>query len=259
MKKKIKLNVSFDAPVTITFAVLSLVLFLMSTYLIKDKAGGLLLASATNAGGSMPFAASNVTSYFRTFLYVFGGKEIASVIFNLIFILLLGPSLEEYYGSVLVAVCYFITAVFAGVLNACFCSTSLQGSSCIVMMMIFLSALMSVSKHKMPVSSVLVLALCIVNIVISEKAGGIAGIFINIVAGLCSSLPAFIVSPLIHPEQKKSKGLLDKAEKVRKEEFDEPKKKKKDSTTVIRKKSEIEEKPAASSDDDTTVVGTLKF
>lgn len=257
MKKKIKFNVSFDAPVTITFAILSLALFLISTYLLKDKAGGLLLASATKSGGTMPFAASNATSYFRTFLYVFGGKEISAVIFNLIFILLLGPSLEEYYGSILVAVCYFITAVFAGVLNACFCSTSLQGCSCIVMMMIFLSALVSVSKHKMPVSSVLVLILCIVNIVLTEKAGGLAGIFINIVAGLCSSLLAFIVSPLVHPEQKKSKGLLDKAEKVRKEEFDEPKtKKKKDSTTFIRKKSEMEEPP---SDDDTTVVGTLKF
>ena len=254
MKKKF--NISLDAPVSIIFVVLSIILFMLSTYVFKDKAGGLLLASATSAGGAHPFLASSAASYFRSFLYVFGGTSINAVLYNLIFVLLLGSSLEDYYGSVLVGVCYFITAVFAVVLNACFCKTSLQGCACIVMMVIFLNALMSVSKRKLPVSSILVLVLCIVMIAITENQSGVVSIFINIVAGLCSALIAFIVSPLVHPNQKKEGGLLGKAEKVRKEEFDEPKnKKKKDSTTLIRKKSDMND----SSDDDTTVIGTLKF
>jgi len=254
MKKKFKVNL--DAPVSITFVVLSVVLFLLSTYVIKDKAGGLLLASATKAGGDNPFIASSVASYLRTILYVLGGTGIIPVLYNLTFILLLGPSLEEHYGSVLIGVCYFITAVFAGVLNACFCKTSLQGCACLVMMVIFLNALMNIYKQKLPVSSFLVLIISIVIITLSGKDSGVAVIFINIVAGLCSALIAFIVSPLVHPEQKKKGSLLDKAEKVRKEDFDEPKKKKKkDSTTIIRKQPSAE----SSSDDETTVVGTLKF
>ena len=261
-KKKFNLNikVAYDAPVTLSFVIVCTIIFLLNLLLAKSgKAEGLqsLLASPTNQGGVLPFIPSSPVSYLRLLFYIFGagGKAVsASVMFtNLILIMLLGPAMEERYGSVIIGIMIFVSALFSGVLNACFCETSLVGAVPLVSMMIFLNAFMSFSKKKFPLSFGVVMVLFIV--LQSVSGLGAVKIIICIAGGLCGSLFAFLTSPKMKAEKKNNSGVADsgkkrggflsRAEKAAyAEELD---------------RNSPRNKKTSDDDDETTVVGTLKF
>ena len=245
-KKKFNFNlkVSYDAPVTLTFVIICAILFLLSTFAIKNGALNKILSSPTSTAGALPFIVSQPISYLRLLLYIFGAGEGAVLITNLILIMLLGPAMEERYGSVIIGIMIFVSALFSGVLNACFCSESLVGAVPVVSMMIFLNAFMSFSKKKFPLSFAAVMILFVMLEVFS--GAGAIRIIICIAGGLCGSLFAFLTSPKTRSEKKRG-GLLSRAEKITyAEEIDSqsPRNKKKSSDQ---------------DDDETTVVGTLKF
>ena len=273
-KKKFNLNikVAYDAPVTLSFVIVCALIFLLNIILAKSgKALGLakLLSSPTSQTGLLPFIVKQPVSYLRLLLYIFGSQAgglasgvadgvftgDASVLFtNLILIMLLGPAMEERYGSVIIGIMIFVSALFSGVLNACFCETSLVGALPLVSMMIFLNAFMSFSKKKFPLSFAAVMVFFVL-LQIASGAGAVR-IIICIAGGLCGSLFAFLTSPKMKAEKKASKsggngsggGLLNRAEKIAyAEELDSqsPRFKKKVASTC--------------GEDETTVVGTLKF
>ena len=167
--------------------------------------------------------------------------------------MLLGPAMEERYGSVIIGIMIFVSALFSGVLNACFCAESLVGAVPVVCMMIFLNAFMSFSKKTFPLSFAAVIVLFVFLEIFS--GAGVVRIIICIAGGLCGSLFAFLTSPKVKAAKKngesgsgRSGGLLSRAEKVAyAEELD--------------KQSPRNKKNRKSSydDDETTVVGTLKF
>lgn len=248
-KNKLNIKFTFDAPVTLAFSAISLVLFLINTFVCKGKLTEVFLASPTVSGGELPFVTSNFLSYLRLIFYVFSANTASALMTNLIFILLLGPSMEERYGSVVIGIMIIFSALFSGVLNACFCKTSLQGAIAVVFMMIFLNSFMSFSKKKIPVSFLAVFILFIVRECFGKSADEMVGILIGIAGGLCGSLFAFLTSPKAKAEKKASKGgLLNKAEKVAYlEELDSQSPRNKNN----RRNDD--------DDDETTVVGTLKF
>jgi membrane associated rhomboid family serine protease len=158
---------------------------------------------------------------------------------------MMGPAMEERYGSVIIGIMIFVSALFAGVLNACFCADSLVGAVPVVCMMIFLNAFMSFSKKTVPITF---LAVIVFFGFFSINSGMSAiRLIICIAGGLCGSLFAFLTSPKVKAAKKESSGgLLSRAEKVAyAEELD--------------KQSPRNKKKTKTSDDDTTVVGTLKF
>ena len=251
-KFKIDLKVEYDAPVTLTFVIICVIIFLLNMILAKSGKGAgfeKIFVSPTSQAGLLPFIPGAPVSYIRLLFYIFGAAAgEASLLFtNLILIMLLGPAMEERYGSVIIGIMIFVSALFAGVLNACFCDTSLVGAVPLVSMMIFLNAFMSFSKKKFPLSFAAVMVLFVLLQIFS--GAGAVQIIICIAGGLCGSLFAFLTSPKMKAEKKASKsasggGLLSRAEKAAyAEELDRnsPRNKKSDD------------------DDETTVVGTLKF
>jgi len=260
-KFKIDLKVAYDAPVTLTFVIVSAIIFLLNMLLAKSgKVAGFekIFASPTSQAGVLPFIPSAPLSYVRLLFYIFGAAAGgASLLFtNLILIMLLGPAMEERYGSVIIGIMIFVSALFAGVLNACFCETSLVGAVPLVSMMIFLNAFMSFSKKKFPLSFAAVMVLFVLLQIFS--GAGAVQIIICIAGGLCGSLFAFLTSPKMKAEKKATKsasgadgsgrrgGLLSRAEKAAyAEELD--------------RNSPRNKKSYDDDDDETTVVGTLKF
>ena len=260
-KKKFKINlkVAYDAPVTLTFVILCVFFFILNTFVIKNGGLGKSLASPTSAAGSAAFIIKEPLSYLRLLLYIFGSEGgqtaayggAALLFTNLILIMLLGPAMEERYGSVIIGIMIFVSALFSGVLNACFCETSLVGALPLVSMMIFLNAFMSFSKKKFPLSFAAVMVLFVLLQVFSGI--GAVKIIICIAGGLCGSLFAFLTSPKMKAEKKAARsggngnggGLLNRAEKIAyAEELD---------------RNSPRNKKSYDDDDETTVVGTLKF
>lgn len=257
-KKKFKFNfkVVLDAPVTVGFVLVSLILCLLDFQFLKGKLSQSILRSPTSVKGDLAFIISMPVSYFRLVLYAFGAANWTALLANLLFLLLLGPAMEERYGSIVIGIMIFVASLFSGVLNAAFCTVSLRGCAPVVFMMIFLNAFMSFSKKKIPLSFLLIFALLISYEIIDKTTGSAVGIIICIAGGLCGSLFAFLTSPKARAAKKaesdKGSGLLSKAEKAAYlEELD--------SQSPRNKKSAGRNSKKNDDDDDSTLVGTLKF
>lgn len=255
MKKKI--NIDVDAPVTITFVLVSVILFAIDAFIAKGKWTQAFM-SAPAAEGDLAFTFSKASSYFRLLCYAFSAVSWEVLITNLLFVLLLGPAMEERYGTIVIGIMMVVSTLFAGVLNACFCKNSIQGCTAIVFMMIFLNSFMSFSKKKIPLSFVLIFILFIVREIFVKNPNGITGILIGIAGGLCGSLFAFLVSPKAKTARKSAKaadsatgeGLLNKADRLAEIDASSPRFFNKPKRTKKNKKSEEE---------DMEEIGTLEF
>lgn len=192
--------------------------------------------------------ASNPISYLRLFFYAFGAESYSVLLCNMIFILLLGPAMEERYGTVVIAIMMFVSALFSGVLNACFCKLPLIGSSSIIFMMIFLNSFLSLSKKKVPVSFVIAFILFVLRGA-DLSSGGIQ-IIINVAGGLCGSLFAFLTSPKAKAAKKSDSdgGLLNRAASY--EEAEKPRK------SFFGRKKDVQN---ANSSGDETVISSMRF
>jgi len=256
-KKSFLSKITIDSYVSVAFVTISVLFLLIDSFVTKGKIAS-FLSSPINAS----FVAENVSgtavnifnpatakSYLQLIFYVFAPSSVNVLIPNLIFIMLLGPTLEERYGITVIGIMIFICALFSGVLNACFCKSSLLGPTCVVYMMIFLNIFFSLIKKKIPLSFIIIFILLIVKDVLSDS--GLITLIINICGGLCGSLIAFLASPKVRATKKESKGgLLSKAEKIaylKELDSQSPRFKNKD------------KKNNSSSNEEETVIGTLKF
>lgn len=257
-KKKLKLKFVYDAPVTITFALLALVIFILDTFVFKGSFSGQWLLTPTVAEGFLPFSFSDFPSIVRLFLHVFGYTDPAVLICNLIFILLLGPAMEERYGSVIIGIMIFVAALFSGVLSACFCKVPACGAEPVVFMLVLLCTMMHLSRSKVSASSLAVIALFIGMLVLRKNLNGVVGVVIVVAGGLCGSLFAFLTSPKAR-KAKKNEAALSEFNDENSPRFSVK-------SSGGRAKSDSGKKPAWGAsrkkpdyDDDTTVVGTLEL
>lgn len=193
-KSKIKMKLNYDAPVTIIFTLLSVLLFVLDWFLLKNKLNSTILITPT-CDGEFQFSFKSFFSYLRLFLYVFGSGEALSFFAKLVIISLLGSAMEERYGSMVIGIMIFVATIFTGVLSACCCKLPFSGSDAVVFMLILLDMLFHISKKAISVSSALATCLFIACQFIQKNPNGTVGVLIILAGGLCGSLFAFMASP----------------------------------------------------------------
>lgn len=199
MKKGLK--ISYNAPISITFSVICVAILLFDYFIAGGKTVPLLFTVPGNAKSPSPFDWSNGLSYIRLFTHVFGHGDWSHLLSNLSFILLLGPLMEERYGSAMIALMLSVTAFVTGVINACFIPTSLMGASGISFMLIILASISTLSKNQLPFSFILLLTVYVVREFITPSASNISTIA-HIVGGLCGSLFGFLTETKTERTQK---------------------------------------------------------
>ena len=209
MKKKLKLKFEYDSPVMLTFAFITLIIFILDTFVFKGKLKDVWLITPTATGGQFPFAFSDFRSIIRLFIHVFGYDQSSVLVCNLIFILLLGPQMEDRYGSVIIGIMIFVSALFSGVLNACFCTNAVSGSEPVVFMLILLWTMMQLSRSKISASAIAVIALFITMLVFRKNPNGVVGVAVVAAGGLCGSLFAFLASPKARKAKKNEAALAE--------------------------------------------------
>ena len=209
MKKKLKLKFQYDSPVMLTFAFITLIIFVLDTFALKGKLKEVWLVTPTAAGGQFPFAFSDFRSIIRLFIHVFGYDQSSVLVCNLIFILLLGPQMEDRYGSVIIGIMIFVSALFSGVLNACFCTNAVSGAEPVVFMLILLWTMMQLSRSNISASAIAVIALFITMLVFQKNPNGVVGVVIVAAGGLCGSLFAFLASPKARKAKKNEAALAE--------------------------------------------------
>ena len=189
-----KIRVSYNAPATLTFAILS-ALILFFNQLLSGNLIPALFTAPGSATCKVPFNFSSFLDYVRLFTHVLGHSDWNHFLSNMAFILLLGPVIEERYGSPIVVLMMSITALVTGVLNACFSPTQLLGSSDIAFMMILLTSFTSITKKEIPLSFILVLVLNIGREILNSGINQNISTLAHIAGGICGSLFAFLATP----------------------------------------------------------------
>lgn len=186
--KRPTLKLSYNAPVALTFALLSLIALVLGT--ITNGWTTYHLFSVYRAPLSDPL------TWVRFFGHVLGHSGYAHFIGNIVLILVLGPNLEDRFGSWNVLWAILVTALVSGVVHYLFFpGTALLGASGIVFMMILLSSFGGVRNGVIPITLILV-AVCYLGgelwdaIFVDDNVSQLT----HIIGGLCGTVMGFALS-----------------------------------------------------------------
>lgn len=177
---KLLRKIQYNSPVVLTFALIS-VAALFLNYVTKGAANRMFFSVYRSSPLSFGY-------WIRLFGHVFGHASLEHLSGNMLLFLVLGPMLEEKYGSKNLIMMIAIVAVVTGLLNNLLFSTGLLGASGIVFMAIILASVAGVGmeKGRIPLTLIVVAALYIGQ----EVAAGLfsqdnISHLTHIVGGLC--------------------------------------------------------------------------
>ncbi|MBQ8678699.1 MAG: rhomboid family intramembrane serine protease [Treponema sp.] len=243
MKKKLK--VTYNAPVTLTFAIICLVILLMNDFLLGKHLIPAIFTAPARIGTEGGFNYKSFLDYLRLFFHIFGHTDWNHLLGNFSFVLLLGPLMEERYGSKMVALMFVVTAFVTGVINVCLIPHPLLGASGIVFMLIILASITTLDKNVIPLSFIFVVAIYLGRELINAPKTENISTVAHIAGGLCGSMFGFLVAPKAKRNAKKEEKTLSERNSGKSEE-------KKERPSLFNRREQPRE-------EDTTVVGTLEI
>lgn len=181
------MKIRYNAPVVLNYALLAvLVLFLNPLF------GGNLIPSWFVVPGQGYFDTGSVISYVRLFSHIAGHVSWEHLLGNFAIILLVGPILEEKYGSFSLLFMILITALVTGLLNSFLFEGALLGASGVAFMMILLAPFTNTKPGEIPLTLILIIALYIVKEVFQSFQSNNIAEFAHIAGGFCGSIFGFI-------------------------------------------------------------------
>ena len=154
------INFQYNSLVILTFFFISL--------------GALFLNQITKGDSNREFFSCyrssifNPLTYLRLFTHILGHDGWDHFKNNFLIILLIGPSLEEKYGSFNLFIVIMITALVSGIIHCIFKKSSLMGASGIAFMFILLSSFVNIEAGTVPITLILI---CLFYIVDELKNG----------------------------------------------------------------------------------------
>lgn len=105
----------------------------------------------------------NPITYIRLFTHVLGHSDWNHFSGNFLKILLLGPLIEEKYGSIELLIMILVTALITGIVNYIKGDSRLCGASSVAFMLIVLSAFVNIVDNKIPLTLVLIILFYIID------------------------------------------------------------------------------------------------
>ena len=182
-----KIVIRFNAPVILTFALLSLLALLL---------GNWTNGTATHQYFSVYRASlSDPLTYVRFIGHVLGHADYEHYMGNMLLLLLVGPGLEEKYGSGTMVWMILVTALVTGLVHFVFFpGSALLGASGVVFMMIVLSSFTAMRRGEIPVTLIFVVIFYLGGEIMDGlfKKDNISQIT-HIVGGLCGLIFGFTV------------------------------------------------------------------
>ena len=144
-----KRRITFNSPVVLSFVMISFGV-MAANYLTAGLSNQLLFVTYHSS------LASPMT-YIRFFTHVLGHSGWTHYIGNMMYLLLLGPMLEEKYGSRAIIEVILITGLVAGLANwILFPGTGLCGASSVVFAFILMTSFTSFREGEIPLTVILV-------------------------------------------------------------------------------------------------------
>lgn len=152
--EKKRIRISFNAPVVLGFALICVAVQILN--IITGGASNNAIFSVYRSSFANPF------TYVRCITHVFGHADWSHLLGNMMYLLILGPMLEEKYGSANMVFVMLVTAIATGLINILlFPYVRLLGASSIVFSMILLASITTTENGTIPASFVIVAILYI--------------------------------------------------------------------------------------------------
>ncbi len=177
------LKITLNAPVTLSFSALCIIALILG-----QVTGGRLTQLFFMTYHS---ALSSILTWLRFFTHVLGHADLGHLIGNMSYILLLGPMIEEKYGSAMIAELIVITAFVTGIVNyILFPHAGLLGASGVVFAFIILSSITGMKSGEIPLTFILVACIYLGQqvydgIFVKDNIANFAHIIGGIVGAVC--------------------------------------------------------------------------
>ena len=183
-----KIRITFNAPVTLTFVLICLVATLM----------GMMTGGKTTELVFMTYHSplTSPMTYVRFFTHIFGHADFSHFIGNATYLLLLGPILEEKYGSSTLMKAIAVTAVVTGIINYIFFwNVGLCGASGVVFAFIVLASFTGFKDGEIPLTFILVIAVFLgqqvyEGLTVNDNISNMA----HIIGGLVGAVMGYILN-----------------------------------------------------------------
>lgn len=182
-------RLKYNAPVVLTYTLISFLALILNN--VTNGWTNQNLFSVYRCGFD------NVLAFFRLFGHAIGHGNLNHFTNNFVMILLLGPALEEKYGSLKLLFSIVATAVITGIIQCAISSnTALLGASGIVFMMIVMSSCTSFKDGQLPITLLLILVIYLGDQVVAGlSAKDSISQMGHIIGGLCGMGFGLTLSP----------------------------------------------------------------
>lgn len=173
-KKSDKWRITYNAKFTLSFCLISFIM--------------LLLNMGTGGWVNNVFSLSphlGFTSSYRLVSYIFCHANFEHLVGNYFFLLMLGPILEEKFGSKLLALMTVITAVATGLVNALVFDSGIIGASGIVFMFIVLASIVNMKSKEVPLTFIFIVLIYIGGEIVNSFNNDNISQFGHIFGGIC--------------------------------------------------------------------------
>lgn len=187
------MRLQYNSPVILTLTLVSALVVLLTGSGLGESTTLTSVQSWFAVGGPL-VSLSNPLSWAHLFTHVLGHAGWEHYIGNFMLILLIGPILEEKYGSKDLLLMIVFTAVITGFLQIIlFPNQVLLGASGIVFMLIILGSITNYQAGKIPLTFILVMVLYIGKEVYSSFGADQVSQFAHIIGGICGAIFGFVI------------------------------------------------------------------
>jgi membrane associated rhomboid family serine protease len=178
------MKIKYNSPTVLTYAFMSAIVLLLNQLFFHSLTQTWFMVPGNRAD----FDPSVIQNWVVLFTHVIGHSGWTHLIGNFSFILLIGPMLENSYGSPSLFMMIAITALVTGALNVLLFPTALLGASGVVFMMILLASFTNFTEGEIPLTFILVLALYLGREIFNSFTENNVSEFAHIAGGFCGSL-----------------------------------------------------------------------
>ncbi|MBR5490363.1 MAG: rhomboid family intramembrane serine protease [Oscillospiraceae bacterium] len=180
-KKQKRSLLQYNAPTTLTFTLLCLFVLFLDFITSGNSTAKLFCVYRWDM--------KEILGYVRLFTHVLGHSDFSHLTGNLVLMLVVGPALEERYGSGNMWWAIVVTALVSGMIQCLFFpGSALMGASGIVFMMIIMSSLGGM-RGGIPITLILVFIIYIGGEVYTGiKTSDNISQITHIVGGICGAI-----------------------------------------------------------------------
>ena len=177
----------YNSLIILSFFFISLISLILNI-LTKGKSNDLFFSTYRSS-------LLNPLTYLRLVTHIFGHANWGHFTHNFLYILLIGPMIEEKYGSLNLLIMILITATVIGLFNSIFTRNKILGASGITFLLIVLSSFVNFSTNKIPLTFILIVLFYVVDEIRLLSAKDSVSHGSHFLGALCGFIFSYIIFP----------------------------------------------------------------